>query len=376
MRLCLYSPSLGEVVAGGAETFGREIARRLSRRHEVHVVCGGTVAPELAAIEDITFHTFPYVRRNSAPADAFRSLTRYHLDAFWLESVSFFPAAKRHFAENEYDLVAVLYPPDAMVRSVAKGKLAVHFQGYPVGSIKRRIYKRILDRYDPEVSASCSRFVAERVRESLGIESAVVYNGVDTKRFSPGKRDTELTEAFLLEGRRAVLFVGRYSNQKGADTLLRAVARMPDDTVLLMAGGGPLEERLRVLTKELGIEERTRFLGVVAHHELPRLYRAADVVAVPSNMEPLGIVCLEAMACGAPVVASDVGGLPELVGDDAGLLIEPGDPDGLAQGLTTVLEDGKLARRMGAAGRKRAEKMDWDTISAQVEDLYVTGLKG
>ena len=92
-------------------------------------------------------------------------------------------------------------------------------------------------------------------------------------------------------------------------------------------------------------------------------------------MEPLGIVCLEAMACGAPVVASDVGGLPELVGDDAGLLIEPGDPEGLAQGLGAVLEDDKLARRMGTAGRKRAKKMDWDAISAQVEDLYVTGLK-
>jgi starch synthase len=92
-------------------------------------------------------------------------------------------------------------------------------------------------------------------------------------------------------------------------------------------------------------------------------------------MEPLGIVCLEAMACGAPVVASDVGGLPELVGEDAGLLIEPGDPEGLTQGLSAVLEDDKLARRMGTAGRKRAEKMDWDAISAQVEDLYLAGLK-
>jgi glycosyltransferase involved in cell wall biosynthesis len=377
MRLCVYSPSLGEVVVGGAETFGREVASRLAARHEVHVVCGGSGDQPPGLGKGVGVHAFPYVGRSSWQADLFRALTLYRLDAFWLESLSLLPSARAHIERERYDLVAVHYPPDARVRgAMPRGALVVHFHGYPTGGLKCRVYRRILEEARADAAISCSRFVAERVEETLGVESEVVHNGVDTAAFSPGPPDGELAEALRLAGKRAVLFLGRFTLQKGADTLLRALALLPEDVVAVMVGGGPLEGRLRSLARRLGVAERTRFVGVVARRELPRLYRASRALAVPSNMEPLGIVAIEAMACGLPVVASAVGGLPELVDEGVGRLVPPHDPAALARALGEVLDDEALARRLGARGRRKALGMGWDAVAARVEDIYLEASRG
>ena len=157
-----------------------------------------------------------------------------------------------------------------------------------------------------------------------------------------------------------VLFAGRLSPEKGILELVAAADGLP----LVVAGDGPLRERV------------PGALGLVPRQELERLYGRAAVVAVPSRREGFGVVCLEAMAHGRPVVASAVGGLRELVRDgETGLLVPPGDPRALRAALEQLLGDAELRRRLGAAARERArEQFSWEAITAKTLAAYERAL--
>jgi D-inositol-3-phosphate glycosyltransferase len=135
---------------------------------------------------------------------------------------------------------------------------------------------------------------------------------------------------------------------------------------------GPAElARIHALAKDLGVRDRIRFVPPQPHHLLSTWYRAADVVLVPSRSESFGLVALEAAACGAPVVASDVGGLRTIVDDGrTGLLVESRDPSSFATAVDHLLADPALAAAMGAAGAERARQFTWSTAAARLRRLY------
>jgi starch synthase len=210
----------------------------------------------------------------------------------------------------------------------------------------------------------------------------VVYNGIDAERYAP-TTDTDVLERLGVDP--AVpyaLFVGRITRQKGLAHLLRAAREVPGQLVL--CAGAPDTPEIAAETAALVAELQAARPGVVLISEmLPRadvvqLLSHATVFACPSVYEPLGIVNLEAMACGTAVVASDVGGIPEVVVDGAtGLLVhyDEADPDGfeagLAAALTALLADPDRAAAMGRAGRARAvAEFDWDAIAVQTLALY------
>ena len=210
----------------------------------------------------------------------------------------------------------------------------------------------------------------------------VVYNGIDAERYAP-TTDTDVLERLGVDP--AVpyaLFVGRITRQKGLAHLLRAAREVPGQLVL--CAGAPDTPEIAAETAALVAELQAARPGVVLISEmLPRadvvqLLSHATVFACPSVYEPLGIVNLEAMACGTAVVASDVGGIPEVVVDGAtGLLVhyDEADPDGfeagLAAALTALLADPERAAAMGRAGRARAvAEFDWDAIAVQTLALY------
>ena len=210
----------------------------------------------------------------------------------------------------------------------------------------------------------------------------VVYNGIDAERYAP-TTDTDVLERLGVDP--AVpyaLFVGRITRQKGLAHLLRAAREVPGQLVL--CAGAPDTPEIAAETAALVAELQAARPGVVLISEmLPRadvvqLLSHATVFACPSVYEPLGIVNLEAMACGTAVVASDVGGIPEVVVDGAtGLLVhyDEADPDGfeagLAAALTALLTDPDRAAAMGRAGRARAvAEFDWDAIAVQTLALY------
>ena len=180
-------------------------------------------------------------------------------------------------------------------------------------------------------------------------------------------------------GRSRIVSVGRLVPRKGFDLAIRAMAQL-DGAELVIAGGpapdeldaDPEARRLGALIAELGLEDRVRLLGRVAHEEMPALLRSADVVVTSPWYEPFGIVPLEAMACGKPVVATAVGGLQDTVIDGVtGRLVPPRDPEALAAALAELLADEQLRAAYGAAARARVEKhYTWTSVAERVAERY------
>jgi len=206
-----------------------------------------------------------------------------------------------------------------------------------------------------------------------GDRISVIPNGVDVKRFNP-KVDGEMVRRRLgLEEKQVILFVGGLRDRKGIPYLLQAMSqirRESPDSYLVICGEGSQRGNLQRMSRELGISECTIFTGEVPYEDLPEYYAACDLLVLPSNYEAQGIVLLEAMSSQRAVVATQVGGIPETVGPDSGILVPPRNPSELARAILGLLKDPELRLRMGRAGRRRASSFDWGRIASKTIQLY------
>jgi glycogen synthase len=206
----------------------------------------------------------------------------------------------------------------------------------------------------------------------------VIHNGVDAEAFAR----TERREALGRHGVRPpyVLFVGRISEQKGIFQLLEAARALPEGVQLVLCASSPdTPELLARLEAAVAGRPAVRWINAMLPvAEVVELYSHAAVFACPSIYEPFGLINLEAMACGTPVVASRVGGIPEVVVDgETGWLVEPGAPAALAEALRRALADPERARRMGEAGRRRVEAhFSWDRIAERTLEVYRQAIGG
>jgi starch synthase len=206
----------------------------------------------------------------------------------------------------------------------------------------------------------------------------VIRNGIDTTEYAPDLDADVLVKHGIDPSRPYVIFVGRITRQKGVPVLLRAAAALdPAAQLVLCAGAAD--------TPELGEEVSTLVAGLQRTRSgviwIPEMLPKPDIIQLlthalafvcPSVYEPLGIVNLEAMACSTAVVASRVGGIPEVVNEgETGLLVPPDDPAALADALNTLLRDPGRAAAMGAAGRERAvTEFSWESVAVQTAALY------
>ena len=224
-----------------------------------------------------------------------------------------------------------------------------------------------------------------RVREEFGVKAGLVGNGVDTARYRPARDAAERSAARAAAGlgdRLAILTVGGIEPRKGSLTLLDAFAAarraLPERRpVLLVAGGATLFDyrdeidRFHARADALGLDGDLRVLGPVEDAELERLYRAADVFALPSTKEGFGLAVLEALAAGLPAVVSDLDVFRGFLGDgDSALLARAGDPEALAAALVRVARDPALADRLRAGGRAVAQRHSWARVAAAHEAAY------
>ncbi|HEX8495746.1 MAG TPA: glycosyltransferase [Actinomycetales bacterium] len=275
------------------------------------------------------------------------------------------------------------------VRSLPVGarrpRTAVTF--HALGAVKAR-HQGVLDTSPPQrvaaeqavmqevdaVVATCSDEVAELLAQGADPHRLhVVPCGVDLLTFTP-------------EGRRLVpwspdvarlLVLGRLVERKGVDTAIAALADVRDAELVVAggsadAGSDPDVTRLRAAAHEAGVTDRVRFVGRVDPQDAAALMRAADLVVTVPWYEPFGIVPLEAMACGTPVVASEVGGMLDTVQDGVtGVLVPPRDPAALATAVTDLLgRPGELVRRGRAAAEHVAATYGWDRVAADTEAVY------
>jgi glycosyltransferase involved in cell wall biosynthesis len=256
----------------------------------------------------------------------------------------------------------------------ALGAVKRRYQGMADTSPPSRIgAERSIARHATRLIASCTDERAELLR--LGARPAridVVPSGVDLDLFCPhGPRAPR-------RAARRLLCVGRLVPRKGVDDAIRVLAQV-DDVELVVAGGPAAQRldgddevrRLRALAADLGVAGRVRLIGSVVHEWLAPLIRSADAVLCLPWYEPFGIVPLEAMACGVPVVAAAVGGLLDTVDDGVtGIRVPPRDPCAAADAVRALLADDALRARMGCAGRARAARYAWSQVAADVEATY------
>jgi len=266
----------------------------------------------------------------------------------------------------------------------ALGSVKRRHQGAADTSPPQRIeLERRLCREVDHVVATCTDEVREL--QQLGLpqgRATVIPCGVDTQLFRPGA-DREPMVALGERGasgqRHRLLVIGRLVTRKGIGDVIEAAAQLPDAEIVI--AGGPSAERydadpevrrLRALAERLGVADRVVFLGSVDRDDVPALMRVSDAVVTMPWYEPFGIVPLEAMACGRPIVGSAVGGLLDtVVSGVTGELVPPRDPDALAATLRALLDDPERRRHYGEAGRRRAvERYDWSTVVAETAAVY------
>jgi len=202
-----------------------------------------------------------------------------------------------------------------------------------------------------------SDWTADLLRDRFGVDAVVLPPGVDPTVFHPPEQAGMRTAT--------VAFAGNLTKHKGADVLLQALARIPDDIAwtATFAGDGPERPSLEALAAETNLADRIRWLGEVDHETVADLFRKAAVVAVPSRRDALGLVALEALACGTPVVVSDVGGLGAIPTSACGSVVPPDDPVELAEQLTLRLRNAGDPDVAGTAV-ERASEFSTDSLAA------------
>jgi glycosyltransferase involved in cell wall biosynthesis len=235
-------------------------------------------------------------------------------------------------------------------------------------TLARSMLRRALD--DADIITGCSQYVVrelDRFSEGRhGAKMRVIYNGIDLEecaRATPESRS-----------RPYILGLGRLVPQKGYDILIRAFDQLASeypDHELVIAGDGPQSKQLHRLVMNHNLQARVHLLGTVDHQRALSLMAGAAAFSLCSRHEPQGIVLLEAMAAGAPVVASAVGGVPEIVDGTNGFLFPTDDDGALAHRLREVLGDDATASGLRRGGRMTAARFSWSVLAAEYQTAYV-----
>ena len=238
---------------------------------------------------------------------------------------------------------------------------------------------------EAEVMATADRIIAfspherDAMARLYGADAgkvSLVPCGVDLSLFRP--LDQNSVRARLgLNGEKILLYVGRIEPLKGLELLVETAAHMDSDESVRVvvvgadANGDREMDRVKRLAKERDLEDQIDFVGQVDHNELPLYYNAADVCVVPSYYESFGLVALESMACGTPVVATRVGGLSTIIHHGrTGYLKSWRCPEAFANSVEMIISSDGLQQSMGEAARKRAEGMGWDNVAAMIWNEY------
>lgn len=389
----LDQPGTGD--AGGMNVYVLETAKRLGARGvEVEIFTRRTSAASAEVVE-----AAPNVVVRHIDAGPYEGLSKDDLPG---QLCAFAAGVMRVVAispEGHYDLVHSHYWLSGQVGWLAADRWnvpLVHTM-HTMAKVKNRSLAAG-DRAEPpgreigeeQVVQAASLLVANTEIEAgelvdlYGADRArvrVVPPGVDLETFAPGDRRAAREALALPQDAQVVLFVGRIQALKGPDVLLHAIAelvrRQPERRHRLMVAvlGGPSGSGLdkpramQALARELGISDVVQFIPPVPRSELARWFRASDTVAVPSRSESFGLVALEAQACGATVLAADVGGLPRAIGD-AGVLVQGHDPQVWADRLGGVLDSPQLRSELATRAVAHAQQYGWERTTDDLLAVY------
>jgi teichuronic acid biosynthesis glycosyltransferase TuaC len=384
LKVLMLSTLFPDITRPNFGVFVERQARELASRAEAHVT---VIAP-------VGIPPWPLSR--AAPYDALRALPRQER---WKDLIvhrpifpiipkiggrtnvasmtrAILPLVRRLHGERPFDVIdASFFFPDGPVAqrlskalgipySIKARGADIHYWGKRPGT--KKLVKTAADDAAGllAVSAAMRRSMAD-----MGIDAGKIrvhYTGVDLDRFEISDRAT--AKANLGFAGPVILSVGALIPRKGQDLLIRALPALPDAT-LVLAGHGPERSALERLAQQLGVADRVGFLGAVPHDKLPQLFAAADVMALPSASEGLANAWVEALACGTPIVISDVGGARELVDrPDAGLLVDR-KPDAIAAAIGQIMASPPEREAVREAALRFTWAANGDTLLAHLQKI-------
>ena len=373
LRVALLTREYPPEVYGGAGVHVEYLARELASLVELTVHCQGADRP--GAIAHRPWQQLAGANAALQTLSADLSMTAAVADADVVHSHTWYASMAGHLASLLYGAPHVMTAHS--LEPLRPWKAEQLGGGYQVSSWCERTAIEaaaaviaVSAGMRSDILAAYPAVPPERVR--------VIRNGIDTRQYAPDQRTGVLAGYGIEPGRPSVVFVGRITRQKGLPVLLRAAERLDPAVQLVLCAGQPDTPELAAEVTALAAHlQATRsgvtwLSGMLAREEVIQILSHATVFACPSLYEPLGIVNLEAMACGAAVVASRVGGIPEVVADgQTGILVPPGDPAALAAGLNALALDRDRAAAMGRRGRERAvAEFSWASVAAQTAGLY------
>jgi phosphatidyl-myo-inositol alpha-mannosyltransferase len=364
VRVALACPYAWDL-PGGVQTHVKELAGQLrSRGHETLVLAPATKDPGEPGIRIVGRPIRIRYQGTVAPI------------CFWPASIARIGSALRSFGPDVVHAHEPLSPSTAMF--AAWRSLVPVVGTFHAYSSRSRLFDRAAPLLRPvwrklSVRLAVSEAAAEFVGARMGDRVRVVPNGLDVDAFSKAE-----PAAGLPEGRR-LLWVGRLDPQKGFPAAVKAFAELAgeiQDLSFVVVGEGADRRVVQALERET--RGRIVMVGAVRHDQLPPYHAAADAFVSPAvDQESFGLVLVEAMAAGLPVVASDIPGYREVVrGGVDGLLVPTGDTAALTEALRRVLTDRDLATRLGSAGRERAARYRWDVVTQQIEAAYREAIAG
>ena len=385
----LAQPGTGD--AGGMNVYVLQTALHLAARGvEVEIFTRAT-----SSADSPTVAVAPGVLVRNVVAGPFEGLDKYDLPTQLCAFTAGVLRAEANHDPGHYDVVHSHYWLSGQVGWLARDRWAVPLvhTAHTLAAVKNAA---LADGDAPEpplrsvgeqqVVDEADRLIVnteDEARQLVSLHRAdrsridVVHPGVDLKTFTPGDRAAARARLGLPQGERIVAFVGRIQPLKAPDVLLRAAALLPPgapDVRVVIAGGASgsglaAPDSLIRLAGELGIAERVTFLPPQPREELVNVYRAADLVAVPSYSESFGLVAVEAQACGTPVVAAAVGGLPVAVADGrSGSLVDGHDPQRWADAIAALLVAD--ADALSRAAVEHARQFSWDHTVDGLLDSY------
>ncbi len=311
-----------------------------------------------------------------APLPAGGSVARITL------SPTIYRRVKRILEKEQFDILhlhepmtpalplVVLHHLESSPRSIVVGTFHAYRTnniGYEYG---KPVFKRFIEKLDGRIAVSKATY--DYISRYFPGEYRIIPNGVDVERFGGDVRPVER----FCDGRPNILFVGRLEKRKGFKYLLRAFSRIkeaiPEARLLVVGAYDEMDKLPFLLYIHRHHLEDVEFIGYVPEEELPRYYHTCDVFCAPSiGFESFGIVLLEAMAAGKPIVASDIAGYRTVLRDgEEGFLVEPKDEEALATAILHLLRDPSLRQKMGQRGKAKASAYSWERVAQQVLDYY------
>ena len=378
MNIALFASAFHPHV-GGVEELVRQMAHAYRAAGVGAVVVTNQWPPDLPAAEEfegIPIYRFPmrgpegplkvqakyYAGHPKIRRELLSVLTRHTVDLIHVQCVSINGYYARLAAQT---LGLPLVVTAQGERTMDAGRI------YEKSPLINRVLRDLLA--DAAHVTACSRDtlcdIENFYEQPLGARASVVYNGIRLADFADPQP--------FPHPRPYLLAIGRHVPQKGFDVLLRAfaAAALPGHD-LLLAGDGPERPALEAQAAALGLAGRVVFTGRADRPAAVSLFHGCDFFVLPSRQEPQGIVNLEAMAAGKAVLASRVGGVPEIVREgETGLLVPGEDVPALAAAMTRLAADPALRQQLGDAGRARAQHFDWSAIAAQYLAIYETAIK-